>query len=73
MIHLDYKGLQCPMPIVELSKAIRDLEPGDRLEVEATDKAFGVDVTAWAEMTGHVLLDLEIGEVLTARIQVARP
>ncbi|MEZ5975508.1 MAG: sulfurtransferase TusA family protein [Planctomycetota bacterium] len=71
MKQLDYKGMQCPMPIVHLSMEIRKLESGEVVEVEATDKAFGVDVTAWAEMTGNRLLDLETGEVLRARIQVA--
>ena len=58
------------MPIVELSIAVRDMQPGDSVVVEATDPAFELDVRAWAEMTGHSLEELEIGEVFRATIMV---
>ena len=67
---LDCRAQQCPMPIVELSIAVRDMQPGDRIVVEATDPAFEPDIRAWAEMTGHSLEGLEIGEVLRATITV---
>ncbi|WP_277679932.1 sulfurtransferase TusA family protein, partial [Gracilibacillus dipsosauri] len=35
---LDAKGLACPMPIVKTKKAVKDLEDGQVLEVQATDK-----------------------------------
>lgn len=50
---LDAKGLACPMPIVKTRKAIKDLEPGKVLEVQATDKGSTADLKAWAESTGH--------------------
>lgn len=67
---LDCRAKQCPMPIVELSIAVRDMQPGDSVVVEATDLAFELDVRAWAEMTGHTLEELEIGEVFRATIRV---
>ncbi|QDV05447.1 Sulfurtransferase TusA [Planctomycetes bacterium Poly30] len=68
--HLDCRGLQCPMPIVQLSLRVRDLAPGDLLTVEATDPAFRADISAWSEMTGHRLVSFEESECLTATIEV---
>lgn len=62
---LDAKGLACPMPIVKTKKAITNLDGGQVLEVEATDKGSKADIKAWAEKAGHQYLGtIEEGEVL---------
>jgi len=62
---LDAKGLACPMPIVKTKKAITNLEPGQVMEVQATDKGSTADIKAWADSTGHQYLGtVEEGEVL---------
>lgn len=62
---LNAKGLACPMPIVKTKKAMKELEAGQILEVQATDKGSKADMKAWAESTGHQYLGtLEEGEVL---------
>ncbi|MFD1706717.1 sulfurtransferase TusA family protein [Siminovitchia sediminis] len=62
---LDAKGLSCPMPIVRTKKAMKDLEAGKVLEVQATDKGSKADMKAWAESAGHDYLGtLEDGHVL---------
>ncbi|WP_098743183.1 sulfurtransferase TusA family protein [Paenibacillus sp. EZ-K15] len=64
-VKLDAKGLACPMPIVRTKKVMKDLEAGQVLEVEATDKGSKADMKAWAESTGHQYLGtIEEGEVL---------
>ncbi|MEC0205610.1 sulfurtransferase TusA family protein [Paenibacillus lautus] len=64
-VKLDAKGLACPMPIVRTKKAMKDLEAGQVLEVEATDKGSKADMKAWAESTGHQYLGtIEEREVL---------
>lgn len=64
-MRLDAKGLACPMPIVRTKKAMKDLEAGHVLEVEATDKGSKADMQAWAESTGHQYLGtIEEGDVL---------
>ncbi|MGM9927860.1 MAG: sulfurtransferase TusA family protein [Bacillus sp. (in: firmicutes)] len=50
---LDAKGLACPMPIVKTKKAMNGLQPGEVLEVQATDKGSTADLKAWAESVGH--------------------
>lgn len=54
---LDAKGLACPMPIVKTRKAIKEIETGQILEVQTTDKGAKSDLTAWAKSTGHELVD----------------
>jgi len=64
-VTLDAKGLACPMPIVRTKKAIKDMEAGQILLVEATDKGSTADIRAWAESTGQQYLGtLEDGEGL---------
>lgn len=50
---LDCKGLACPMPIVKTRKAVKELDPGKVIEIEATDKGSKADLKAWAEGSGH--------------------
>ncbi|SES03092.1 Rhodanese-related sulfurtransferase [Gracilibacillus ureilyticus] len=62
---LDAKGLACPMPIVKTKKAITNLEAGQVIEVQATDKGSTADMKAWAESTGNQYLGtIEDGDVL---------
>ncbi|MGN9863450.1 sulfurtransferase TusA family protein [Bacillus swezeyi] len=62
---LDATGLACPMPIVKTKKKMKDLEAGDVLEIQATDKGFTADLKAWARSSGHEYLGTETeGDVL---------
>ncbi|MCA9227323.1 MAG: sulfurtransferase TusA family protein [Planctomycetales bacterium] len=67
---LDCRGMNCPMPIVAVTKAIKTLASGDVLEVTATDLAFRPDIEAWSRRTGHKLESFEVGEFQVASIRV---
>ncbi len=54
--YLDAKGQMCPMPVITVKRAIKDLERGQIIAISATDKGACRDIPAWAEQTGHVLL-----------------
>ncbi|HJB79131.1 MAG TPA: DsrE/DsrF/DrsH-like family protein [Candidatus Nosocomiicoccus stercorigallinarum] len=56
---LNYSGLQCPGPIVNISQEVNRLNTGDEIEVTVTDPGFYSDVKAWADQTGHSLISLE--------------
>ncbi|SDN66827.1 sulfurtransferase TusA family protein [Alkalicoccus daliensis] len=56
---LNAKGLACPMPIVKTRKEMKEMEAGEILEIQATDKGAKADLTAWANSGGHTLLDHE--------------
>ncbi|HOK08869.1 MAG TPA: FAD-dependent oxidoreductase [Candidatus Hydrogenedens sp.] len=55
---LDVSGMQCPGPILKVKQVIEKLQPGDILEVYATDVGFTCDVPAWCAKTGHRVLQV---------------
>ncbi len=56
---LDCKGLQCPVPVIKTAQAIKTIEPGQVLELLATDPGVEPDMTAWSSRTGNELLGIE--------------
>ena len=56
---VDYRGLFCPMPIVKISKDIKGVEVGQVVEMLADDPGAKADVKAWANQTGHELLEMK--------------
>ena len=70
---LDTRGTLCPVPIMKTSRAIRQIEVGDVLEVLATDPGSKPDISAWTRMTGNELLDVaEEGAPRVYRFQIRR-
>ena len=53
---LDLKGLLCPLPVLRANKAMRALDPGDEVEVLATDPAAPTDFAAFCTTAGHELV-----------------
>ncbi len=56
---LDLKGLLCPMPVVKMAKAIKEVDPGQTIEAFATDPGVMADIPAWCRTTGNELVSLE--------------
>ena len=56
---LDCKGLQCPLPVIKTAQAIKAIEPGQVLELLATDPGVEPDMKAWSSRTGNELLGIE--------------
>ena len=56
---LDLKGLLCPMPIIKMAKAIKDVQVGETMEAFATDPGVMADIPAWCRTTGNELVTLE--------------
>ena len=56
---LDVKGLLCPLPIVKLGKAMKELDPKQVVLLETTDPCSIPDVAAWARSTGNAVLGQE--------------
>lgn len=69
---LDARGLNCPLPVLRARKAIAGLASGDVLTVLATDPGTIKDFQAFAEATGHLLLEQrEVASEFHHRIQKA--
>jgi len=54
---LDAKGLSCPLPILRAKKAIKGMDTGAILEIEATDPGAVKDFEAFCRVTGNDLLE----------------
>ena len=56
-LELDCRSMFCPMPIVQLKKASKNMQPGQVLRLVATDSGSKSDVPVWAEKTGNEILN----------------
>jgi tRNA 2-thiouridine synthesizing protein A len=54
---LDAKGLNCPLPILRAKKALKGMEAGKVLEIQATDPGSVADFAAFCNQTGNELLN----------------
>lgn len=54
-MHLDLKGLKCPLPVLRTRKALRRLCAGDLLIVQCTDPLAPIDIVHLVhEMDGSI-------------------
>jgi tRNA 2-thiouridine synthesizing protein A len=56
---LDLKGLPCPMPVVKISKGIKDVAVGEVVEAVTTDPGSLSDFPAWARTSGNEIVKTE--------------
>lgn len=56
---LDLKGLLCPMPVVKAAAALKEMAPGQVLEVLADDQGVKADFPALCKSAGHEFLGYE--------------
>lgn len=54
---VDTKGLNCPLPILRVRKAIKDVAPGGTLRVLATDPGAVGDIQAFCQASGNALVE----------------
>jgi TusA-related sulfurtransferase len=53
---MDLSGLACPMPVVKVSKGIKEIEVGQVLEATTTDPGSLTDFPAWARTSGNEIV-----------------
>ncbi len=69
-IAIDATGLQCPGPIMRLSKALAEANNHDIIEISTTDPAFASDAEAFCRRTGNTFIRLESSKgISTATIE----
>ena len=54
---MDLKGLPCPMPVVKVSKGIKEVQVGQVVEAVKTDPGALADFPAWARTSGNEILE----------------
>jgi TusA-related sulfurtransferase len=55
--NFDLKGLSCPLPVIKISKGIKEVEVGEVIEAHTTDPGSLTDIPAWGRTTGHEILE----------------
>ncbi len=74
VIQVDACGIQCPGPILKLKKCMETLQPGQRLEIRATDAGFPLDAESWCRTTGnHFVEKRSEGGMYYAIVEKALP
>ena len=56
MRKLDVRGAKCPIPIVKAKKEIDRMQPGELIEVTATDPGSVPDFKGWASTSKTAIL-----------------
>ena len=56
---LDLSGLLCPLRVVKVSKAIKDIEIGEAIEATATDPGVLLDIPAWCKGSGNEMVTMD--------------
>ncbi|MGE3334920.1 MAG: sulfurtransferase TusA family protein [Rhodospirillaceae bacterium] len=68
-IIIDARGLSCPLPVLRLNKALRDIPGGAEIILLATDPAALRDVPAFCNAHGHQVIHSSEGEFFRFRIR----
>ena len=63
---LDCLGRPCPVPVIELAKALSGVEVGEVIEVLSDDPAARYDIPAWCRMRGQEYVGAQEREVGSA-------
>jgi tRNA 2-thiouridine synthesizing protein A len=58
---LDCTGMRCPLPVIELTRRLEDVEIGQVIGVVADDPAAKADVPAWCRMRGQEYVGVRQG------------
>jgi tRNA 2-thiouridine synthesizing protein A len=56
---INLEGLLCPIPVVKVSQAIKELPIGGVLAASATDPGVLADIPAWARSTGNEVISMD--------------
>ena len=61
---VDARGLNCPMPVIELARTLEEVPVGERVRLLATDPTARVDVPVWCRMQRQRLVSRDEDENL---------
>ncbi len=59
---MDLQGLPCPMPVVKISKGIKEVEVGQVIEALTTDPGALADFPAWERTSGNEIVKTDQDE-----------
>lgn len=56
---VDALGKACPVPVIELARAVAGVEVGEEVLVLSDDPGSKVDIPVWCRMKGQTLVEVE--------------
>jgi tRNA 2-thiouridine synthesizing protein A len=71
-LELDCRGRRCPLPVIDLARAIEQVDVGGTVAVVADDPAARPDVQAWCRMRGQQYVGEDVAGDGTPRYTVRR-
>jgi tRNA 2-thiouridine synthesizing protein A len=57
-LEIDAIGLNCPMPLLKLKKALNSLNSADVVKISVTDAAAHLDFGVFCQQVGHDILNV---------------
>jgi TusA-related sulfurtransferase len=69
---VDALGLACPVPVINLAKAISEVDVGREVVVLSDDPGAKVDIPVWCRMKRQELIDADEDEPGRFRFRVRR-
>lgn len=61
-LEVDAAGLNCPMPLLKLKKALNSLNSADVVKISVTDTAAHLDFGVFCQQVGHEILTIHKAE-----------
>lgn len=61
-LEIDASGLNCPMPLLKLKKALNQLNSTDIIKIIVTDSAAHLDFGVFCQQVGHEILTIHKSE-----------
>jgi tRNA 2-thiouridine synthesizing protein A len=58
-LELDLRNLSCPMPLVQISKGVKDVAVGQVVKAVTSDPGALADFPAWVKTSGNRILKVE--------------
>lgn len=58
---LDVSGACCPVPLIQLAKSVKNMTPGQTLEITGNDPIFESAVRDFCQANGHAVLEVTSG------------
>jgi TusA-related sulfurtransferase len=59
---VDSLGKACPVPVIEMAKAVARVEVGEEVLVASDDPGSRVDIPVWCRLKGQELISIEPGQ-----------
>lgn len=57
-LSVDVLGVCCPLPLIELAKSVKKLQPGQILSITGNDPIFESSVRDFCAANGHAVLEV---------------